>query len=65
MYQLWSEWDIGEGNLIFTSKESCVNWLHNHLEIQQLAAEEKSSVEDWVAECFYQGYFDLREMQVI
>jgi hypothetical protein len=65
MYLLISEWDIGEGRLIFASKESCINWLHNHSEIQELAAEEKSSVEDWVSECFYQGYFNLCEVQVI
>jgi hypothetical protein len=65
MVRLWSEWDFGESNLIFASKQSGMNWLSNHEEIAQLAAQEATSLDNWIAECFDQGYFSWEEVQIV
>ena len=65
MLRLWSEWDIGEGNLVFASKQALMTWLHDNLEVVQMAAEESIAVEDFVIECFDDGYFSFQSLTYI
>ena len=66
MLRLWSEWDIGEGNLVFASKQALMTWLHTKsLAVVQMAAEEQSSVEDFVATCFDEGYFSIEPLTYV
>jgi hypothetical protein len=65
MLRLWSEWDIGEGNLVFASKQALISWLHVNEAVAEMAAEEQSSPQDFVATCFDEVYFSAETLTVI
>jgi hypothetical protein len=65
MYILWSEWDIGEGNLVFASLNSGMAWLHASAVVAELAAEDNQSVEECIHQCFDEGYFSWEQLEVI
>ena len=65
MYRLWSEWDIGETNVVFASKEAGLAWLRANPEVADMAAEDKESVDECIDDCFYQGYFSWETLEVI
>ena len=57
MLRLWSEWDIGEGNLVFANKQALMTWLHANEAVAEMAAEEACSVEELVSNYYDEGYF--------
>jgi len=65
MYRLWSEWDIGESNLVFASKEAGLDWLRTNPVVAEIAAEENESVEQFTQGCFDEGYFSWEQLEVI
>ena len=65
MYRLYSEWDIGEGNLIFASREVGVRWLYDNEAIKEMAADEKASVPAFVESLFAEGFLTWEPLEVI
>jgi len=65
MLRLWSEWDIGEGDLVFANKQALMTWLHANEDIVEMAEEEQSSVQNFVAACFDEGYFSIEPLTII
>lgn len=65
MFRLWSEWDIGENNVVFASKEAGLAWLRANPEVVAMAEEGQESVEECIQSCFDEGYFDWEELKVI
>lgn len=65
MYRLWSEWDMGEGNLVFATLQAGMAWLHANAVVAELAAEENESVEQFTQGCFDEGYFNWEQLEVI
>jgi hypothetical protein len=65
MYRLYSEWDIGETNVVFASKEAGLDWLRANPEVADMAEEGKESVDECIDDCFYQGYFSWETLEVI
>lgn len=65
MLRLWSEWDIGEGDLVFASKQALMDWLHANEAVVEMATEELSSPQDFVAACFDEGYFSIEPLTYI
>jgi hypothetical protein len=65
MLRLLSEWDLGEESIVFSSEARAIAWLHDNLEVVQMAAEESIAVEDFVIECFDDGYFSFQSVTYI
>ena len=65
MLRLWSEWDIGEGNLVFASKQALMTWLHANEAVAEMAAEEACSVEELVSNYYDEGFFSDETLTVI
>lgn len=65
MYRLWSEWDIGEGNLVFASLQAGMAWLHASAAVAEIAAEDNQSVDECIQSCFDEGYFNWETLEVI
>jgi hypothetical protein len=65
MLRLWSEWDIGEGNLVFASKQALISWLHVNEAVAEMAAEEACSVEELVINYYDEGFFSDETLTVI
>jgi hypothetical protein len=65
MIRLLSEWDLDEEATVFSSEAKAIAWLHANPEVVQMAAEEDCSVEDFVIECFDDGYFSFQTLTYI
>jgi hypothetical protein len=65
MYRLCSEWDFGEGNLVFASYKAGLNWLYSHGELQDMAAENSSELVSYIADLFDLGYLSWQPVQII
>jgi hypothetical protein len=65
MLRLLSEWDLDEEAIMFSSEAKAIAWLHANPEVVQMAAEEDCSVEDFVIECFDDGYFSFQTLTYI
>ena len=65
MYRLWSEWDIGERNVIFANKEVAMNWLRNNSAVLEIAKEDRTDVDTCIASCFADGYFHLEALEIV
>jgi len=65
MFRLWAEWDIGEQNLIFASKEAGMRWLDDNLHVNEMACEENKKVSDYIIGCFGDGYFSWQKLEII
>jgi hypothetical protein len=65
MYRLWSEWDIGEGYLIFTSKDAGMRWLRENPAIAEIAQEDNCSIDDCIVSCFDEGFFNWETLEII
>lgn len=65
MFRLYSEWDIGETNLVFASKEAGLAWLRTNPDVAEMAAEDKQTIDECIYGCFYDGYFNWETLEVI
>jgi hypothetical protein len=66
MFRLWSEWDIGEKNVVFTSREVGMRWLHANEAIKEMAAEESyDDIPSFVEGLFADCYLDWEAVEVI
>lgn len=65
MFRLWSEWDIGENNLIFASREAGVRWLYDNAAIQEMAEDERAVVSAYVETLFADGYLAWEAVEVV
>ncbi len=65
MFRLWSEWDIGESNLVFATREAGMAWLRTNTDVAEMAAEDNQSVDECIQDCFDCGYFDWEALEVI
>lgn len=65
MFRLWSDWDIGEDNLIFVSKEAGIRWLQSNEVVAEIAAEDGCSIDDFITDCFDNQCFSWKAMEVI
>ena len=66
MFRLWSEWDIGETNVVFASREAGICWLHNNAAIKEMAAEEScDDIPFFVEGLFADCYLDWEAVEVI
>jgi hypothetical protein len=65
MLRLWSEWDIGEGNLVFASKQALMDWMHASEAVAEMAAEDQMSVEELVSNYYDEGFFSDETLTVI
>lgn len=65
MYRLWSEWEIGEGDIIFANKEAGLRWLNENPTVAEIAQEDKCSIEDCITSCFDDGYFHWQAVEII
>lgn len=65
MFRLWSEWDIGEGNVIFATKAAGEFWLHNNAHVAEMAQEDSCSVDEEIQSNFDDGYFSWQKLEII
>jgi hypothetical protein len=65
MYRLWSEWDIGEDNLVFATLESGMAWLRASAAVAEMAEDDYQSVDECIQSCFDEGYFSWETLEVI
>lgn len=66
MFKLWSEWDIGENNLIFANKDAGMRWLQNNPAVAEIAELNKdSTIDACIAACFDDGYFSWETLEII
>lgn len=65
MYKLWSEWDIGERNIIFANKDAVMRWLRNNNAVLEIADEDGTDVDTCIASCFAEGYFELEAVEIV
>jgi hypothetical protein len=69
MFRLWSEWPIGEENLLFASREAGMRWLHANKTVkelaQELAEEEPLEISTFVEVMFADGYFSWQPVEFI
>ncbi len=64
-YMLWSEWDIGESNTAFASKEAGLRWLRDNKSVLEMADEENAELDAFIQQLFEDGYFDWQEINII
>lgn len=64
-YMLWSEWDIGESNTAFASKEAGLCWLRDNKSVLEMADEENAEIDAFIQQLFEDGYFDWQEIKII
>lgn len=64
-YMLWSEWDIGESNTAFATKEAGLRWLRDNAEVLMMADEENAGIDEYIQQLFEDGYFDWQEIKII
>ena len=65
MYRLWSEWDIGEGDLIFATREAGMRWLQENLVVADMASEDRQSTDDFIESCKSGGLFCFQSVEII
>jgi hypothetical protein len=65
MFRLWSEWDIDEENIVFTSKEVGMQWLRDNQVVAEIASEDGASIEACIESCFADGLFCWQEVTII
>lgn len=65
MHRLGSERDIGEGGLIFATKEAGMRWLQNNPHVLEVAQENDQIIEDCIQESFDNGFFWWQQMEII
>lgn len=65
MFRLWSEWYIGSEDKIFASREALTRWLRTNESVIESAAEEKMSIDEFINDCFDNGYFGLEDIEII
>lgn len=65
MFRLWSEWDFGEGDKVFATKEAGMRWLQSNPDVATSALEDRQTVEAYIEQCFDDGYFDWQRVEVI
>ena len=65
MFRLWSEWDIGEQNIVFASREVGMRWLHANEAIKEMADDENAEVPSFVEGLFEEGYLNWEAVEVI
>jgi hypothetical protein len=65
MYRLHSEWDFGEGNLIFATQKAGLDWLYSNAELQDWAAEAYLDIVIYIATLFADGYLSWEPLQII
>ena len=65
MYRLWSEWDIGEGDKVFESKDAGMRWLLQNKVVAEIATEDGVTVEAFLEQCFEEGYYSWHRLQII
>jgi hypothetical protein len=64
-YMLWSEWDIGESNTAFDSKEAGLRWLRDNKSVLEMADEENAEIDAFIQQLFEDGYFDWQEIKIV
>jgi len=62
MFRIWSEWDLGHVNLIFTSEHKAIEWLENHPQMADLMA--SNEVQD-IDDLFAAGLFNIHKLKVM
>lgn len=60
MFQLWCEWDFGQENYIFASKQAAYNWLKNSQAFKDML-EDDETFESLLAE----NLIGVKEVKVI
>lgn len=65
MFRLWSEWDIGEENVVFATLEAGMAWLRSNPDVVYMATVDAQSVDECIQECFDEGYFNWEPLEVI
>lgn len=65
MKRIWCDWDIGEEDVIFETKQAAMAWLAENEYIQEMAEEHKQTVDACIAELFDQSYLQLQNVKVI
>ncbi len=64
-YMLWSEWDIGESNTAFASKEAGLRWLRNNKSVLVMADEENAEIDAFIQQLFEDGNFVWQKIKII
>jgi len=64
VYMLWSEWEIGESNVAFASKEAGRRWLVENEVIKEMAEDDKAEINSYVDELLANGYFDWQVVMI-
>jgi hypothetical protein len=65
MFRLWSEWDIGENNLIFASKEAGTKWLRNNAAVLEMADDENMQIDAYITQLFCEGFFSWQAVEFV
>jgi hypothetical protein len=64
-YMLWSEWNIGESNTAFATKEAGLLWLRDNETVLEMADEENTQIDAYIQQLFEDGYFNWHEIEII
>lgn len=62
---LWSDWDVGENNKVFASKEAGLKWLQNNPTVAELAAEDEMPVDEAIQSYFLEGFMTWQQLEMI
>ena len=65
MFKLWSEWDIGEGRVVFASKEAGIAWLRDNPHILEMAADENIKIDPYIEHLFDIDLFCWETVEII
>lgn len=65
MFKLWSEWDIGESNVIFVSREAGTKWLRNNAAVLEMADDENTQIDAYIDQLFEDGYFSWETVEIV
>lgn len=56
VYRVWSEWDIGQDEIVFATKELAMDWLKR--------SHEFSTIEESLDECIGEGLYGIEPIEL-
>lgn len=63
MYKVWLEWDFGQDNYIFSTREKAISWVNDQIEVSD--AEFKSEFPNGFDDLYGAGYCEIEFLEII
>jgi len=63
--EVWCEWDIGQGGLIFKDAHIAERWLRNNTVLRLMAAEDELTMNEYYQDLVDNGLIGIENLELI